>query len=145
MTVETTIQRMYDEYPDLFATRQECYNHLFCVIGNGYEWKRGQLIRVDEADPRSDAYDPEAEERDYLSYPPMAVQSEENIQKHDEQMNVVIERLKLAPSPKWYPLCEYSKINSVPPDVKPDWKAAAEECKRMLEADGVKVDQCTTP
>ena len=50
MTVETTIQWMFDNYPDLFATRKECYNHLFCVIGNGYEWKRGQIVRCDEYD-----------------------------------------------------------------------------------------------
>ena len=38
MNVELTIQSMFDDYPTLFKDRADCLNHLFCVIGNGYEW-----------------------------------------------------------------------------------------------------------
>ena len=31
----------------------------------------------------------------------------------------------------------YSKLFTIPDDAKDDWKAAVEECKRMLEKDGV--------
>lgn len=134
MTVETTIQWMFDNYPDLFPDRQKCYDHLFCTIGNGYEWRRGQLVRYDEED------NPKAEEQDYLSYPPMAVQSEENVRKYMERMELFKDG-GLPKSPRWYPLCEYSKINNVPEDVKPDWKAAVEECKEMLMKDGIKLDE----
>lgn len=44
MKVELTIQKMFDEYPTLFKERADCLNHLFCTIGNGYEWINGELV-----------------------------------------------------------------------------------------------------
>ena len=44
MNVELTIQEMYNEYPTLFVDRVDALNHLFCTIGNGYDWKNGELV-----------------------------------------------------------------------------------------------------
>lgn len=44
MNVELTIQEMFDKYPILFKERADCLNHLFCVVGNGYEWSNGELV-----------------------------------------------------------------------------------------------------
>jgi hypothetical protein len=44
MNVELTIQDMFDNYPTLFKERADCLDHLFCAIGNGYEWVNGELI-----------------------------------------------------------------------------------------------------
>lgn len=44
MNVECTMQAMFNDYPDLFQSRTDCLNHLFCVIGNGYEWRNGELV-----------------------------------------------------------------------------------------------------
>lgn len=44
MKLEETIQYLYDKYPMLFRTREECLNHLFCTVGNGFEWYKGELI-----------------------------------------------------------------------------------------------------
>ena len=44
MNVELTIQEMYNEYPTLFIDRVDALNHLFCTIGNGYDWKNGELV-----------------------------------------------------------------------------------------------------
>ena len=149
MTVETTIQRMFDEYPDLFSTRQECYDFLFCVIGNGYEWRRGQLVYCDDESTK------EEEEEDYACpFPPLARQSEENIakrRKEDEELHNLQRENDLEdglpdigpydPDKRhWYhPICEYSRINNVPKDVKPDWAKAVDECKAMLKADGIEI------
>ena len=54
MTVETTLQKMFDRYPLMYSTREECFDHLFCTIGNGYEWKWGQLVDRDRDDPDYD-------------------------------------------------------------------------------------------
>ena len=118
MTVETTIQRMFDRYPDLFSTRKECYNHLFCVIGNGYEWRHGQVVACD------DEATMEEEEWDYATPHPKAEQTKGN--------GIDIDR-------HWYPICEYSLIKRIPADIKPDWKEAVEECKEMLRKDGIEV------
>ena len=52
MTVEQTLQVMTDKYPTIFYNRQTCLNHLFCVIGNGYDWKKGELV-----DPIKEKYE----------------------------------------------------------------------------------------
>lgn len=44
MTLKNAIKRMITEYPMLFQDRVQCLDHLFCVIGNGYDWKNGQLV-----------------------------------------------------------------------------------------------------
>lgn len=48
MKVELTIQEMFDNYPTLFKDRADCLNHLFCVIGNGYDWVNGELVEGPE-------------------------------------------------------------------------------------------------
>ena len=152
MQVETTIQRMFDNFPMLFSTRQECYDHLFCVIGNGYRWWHGQL--VDERPFVCDKKEREAllemNDRDYCREVPRAEQSEENARKKQERdrqtMDFLLRRKAEGAnpfiSPKWYPLSrKYSALFNVPEDVKPDWAAAVGECKRMLIADGVWKEQ----
>lgn len=141
MTVETTVQEMFDKYPMLFSTREECFDHLFCTIGTGYKWKWGQLVYQEFHD---ECYDEEEErlrhEMDYNAIHPKAVQSEKNLEdrrKHDE-LYVKHGIIKKVGEHIWYPLSKrYSKLFTVPDDAKKDWKNAVEECKRMLERDGI--------
>lgn len=43
---------------------------------------------------------------------------------------------------QWYPLSrKYSYLLNYPEDIKPDWLALIEECKRMLIADGIDINQ----
>lgn len=42
------LRRIMLTYPILFPTSIQAYNHLFMVIGNGYEWKDGELVYEDE-------------------------------------------------------------------------------------------------
>lgn len=44
MTVELTIQAMFDNYPILFKERADCLDQLFIVVGNGYKWEKGELV-----------------------------------------------------------------------------------------------------
>jgi transcriptional regulator with XRE-family HTH domain len=48
MTLELTVQLMFDEYPTLFKTRVDVLNHLFCTCGNGYDWYKGELTEPDD-------------------------------------------------------------------------------------------------
>jgi len=148
MQVETTLQQMYDFCPELFATREECYDHLFCVIGNGYRWWHGQLVneRPFVCSKREREELLEMNDRDYDREVPRAEQTEENVQKKQEmdeiRMNFLLKKKAEGANPdilqKWYPLSrKYSALFNVPKDVKPDWAAAVEECKRMLERDGI--------
>ena len=86
MTVESTLQEMFDRYPMLYSTREECFNHLFCTIGTGYKWKWGQLIYEDFHD---EGYDEEKDrllhEADYSKEHQKAFQSEKNLEKRRKQ------------------------------------------------------------
>ena len=142
MTVETTVQEMFDRYPLMYSTREECFDHLFCTIGNGYEWKWGQLVYRDRGSPGYDEeYERRLNEDDYVrKRRGRARQSKKNIEakrKHDS-LFVRAGILKSVDAHSWYPLSRrYSRLFTIPDDVKDDWKAAVEECKRMLEKDGI--------
>lgn len=122
---------MYDLYPFLYSTRQECFNYLFCSVGNGYKWKWGQVVHVEGEDEA-------ANEDDYVH--PQTVhssQSSKNLKKKSEWLKIR-EIAGVLPIPRWSKLNEkYSLIYHVPKNARPDWKAAVEECKDMLEADGI--------
>ena len=150
MTVETTLQDMYDNFPTLFSTKQECYDHLFCTVGNGYCWKWGQIVE--------DVYgledDKEKHENDYL-HPKVlkAEQSLDNIKMKQNEDRELYELKQLDDledynidigeydpnKHHWYKISKHSLINKIPSDVKPDWKKAAEECIEMLKNDGITI------
>ena len=55
MTVKDALKRSLLNYPTIFPNAFTVYHHWFCVIGNGYEWKDGQLVH--SYDPDDLAYD----------------------------------------------------------------------------------------
>jgi hypothetical protein len=145
MTVETTLQNMFDNYPKLFATRQDCYDHLFATNGCGYHWMFGQLVECGQ-------YNKEIHDEDYLN--PKVIKAEQSIEniemknKMDREMYefnrmeaLEEDGIDIGPydpnKRHWYPITTSSNIMRVPDDIKPDWKAAVEECKAMLKADNV--------
>lgn len=44
MNVKDTVTRALLLYPMIYPNKLAVYNHFFCVIGNGYDWKKGQLF-----------------------------------------------------------------------------------------------------
>ena len=50
MNVELTIQDCFDNYPSLFKERADVLNHLFCTIGNGYDWVNGELVEYEPSE-----------------------------------------------------------------------------------------------
>ena len=145
MTVESTLQDMFDHYPTLFATRGQCYDHLFCTNGNGYDWINGQLISTEYQGKDFKSMHEDDYKREYI---PTAHQSKKNFKmKYEMDMRILMYELKgnkkkadeYASGKKiqWYPLCKYANIFNIPRNIKDDWKRAAIECFRMLEDDGV--------
>lgn len=145
MTVETTLQDMFDGYPNLFSNRQECFNHLFMTVGCGYRWKFGQLVE--------NGYEnKEIHDEDYLN--PKVVKANQSIE--NIEMKITMDRemhefyrmeafneddIDIGPydpnKRHWYPISTSSNILRIPDDIKPDWEAAVEECMAMLKADNV--------
>ena len=121
MTVETTLQDMYDNFPDLFSNRQECYDHLFCTNGNGYTWRWGQIVE--------NVYGLEDDKELH------------ELKRLDNLEDYNVDIGEYDPNKHyWYPLCKYALILNIPDDVKPDWKKAIEECKEMMKKDGIKTE-----
>ena len=44
MTLKETVRENLLNYPLLFKNALDVYDQLFCVIGNGYKWKDGELV-----------------------------------------------------------------------------------------------------
>lgn len=134
MTVETTIQHLFDVCPEFNRTREDCLCHLFCMNGNGYTWKWGQLVNKD--DLLFGGVTREDHETDYRT-PAVrrAKMSEEG-------------RARIAGAGRGCTLdaSDFDNNSSValhvmPPDAKPDWKAAAEECRRLMRKFGIDPDE----
>lgn len=139
MRAEDTLQYMADFYPDIFPTRKHCLDHLFCVIGNGYEWVNGELVDDDN----------KYEKRYKLRKP--IKKAEFWREEHWYQMNEFYndlrgldekQKIPMQYNFEWYPLSKkYSALFTYPEDIKDDWKALLEECKQMLIADGIDLDK----
>ena len=159
MTLEKTIQSMFDHFPFLFQDRADCLNHLFCVLGNEYEWVDGELIKDENREPIHDLVDGKAHQHQVLTARSAAVL---RARIHAAQTRTTVDETKFANLPdtppprqprreRWYFVHRQNKngpetidlykayvpLWNVPTDVKPDWLTGVQECLDMLIEDGV--------
>lgn len=136
MTAENTIQWMMDFHPDIYPTRKHCLNQLFCVIGNGYKWKGGELIDTD----------PDEFTKRYKFKKPV----DKAVSRNEEHWCLMADwhkqlkqidpehRIPMQYEFEWYPVTSgYSYVVNFPEDVAPSWKAAIHECRKLLAEDGI--------
>lgn len=157
MRAEDELQFMMDFYPDLFPTRKHCLDHLFCVIGNGYQWIDGELVdNDDEYHKRYQIVEHikrakgKNEEYFYKCMDEEKKKNEECFYKRmDEEIrlkSILKENYKqrfgdMKYNFSWYPLSKkYSYLYNYPENIKPDWLSILNECKQLLEADGIKIE-----
>lgn len=146
MNVELTVKISRLGYPGIYRTRFDVLHHLFCVIGNGYEWRGGEIVEMCE-----DASTVAAMEivlcRHKHPMPFDSIDAEikagrKAAKAHDDDFLSVFDR-----NPKmygWYPLSEYALLVNVPENVRPDWKREAVRIARILaSADGTWLGQYT--
>ena len=145
MTLEQQIQTMYEKYPDLFQTRKQCLDHLFCVVGNGYEWHNGELVHYDCVNETWDNEFIYELDENGKSKEPM-----EFDEWFEETTKILKEMLEIFPNDdniknsiekyQWYPLSKtYSYLYNYPKDIKEDWLKGIEETKQLLKEDGVEI------
>lgn len=128
---------MADFYSDLFPTRKHALDHLFCTIGNGYDWVNGELVDSD------DKY--------FKRYKLAQKIVRAKFEREDEwwRYHEIFEEIsKQTGKPNikypfsWYPLSrKYSYLFNYPKNIKPDWKALLDECRELLIADGIDLDK----
>lgn len=139
MRAEETLQFMMDFYPELYPTRKHCLNHLFCSIGNGYDWRKGDLVdrdcefskryrlveTIEKARPRNEEY--------YQAR--LEMEKEIKKQKGDSYQ---ITSLNVKYNFEWNtPSKDYSYLYHYPQNIKEDWLALLKECEQMLIEDGI--------
>lgn len=152
MTLEQTIQAMYDHYPCLFQDRADCLNHLFCTIGNGTQWTDGELIDPTLPTPVHPLIDGKSKQhtrltlrdqaRIYLQTSSSRPKAVQDIDTEHYLETIPDDTCHRKPrSQRWYfrkaGICtEYAQMFHIPSDIKSDWKEGIHECVQMLIEDG---------
>lgn len=136
MKLEHTIQHAFDYYPALFQKRQQVLDHLFCVIGNGYEWQDGELI----LNPLClDTPNKIPHWKPILDNNKKAIQRKKDPYEDLNKLKAELYGKKYL-KPHWYPIVKnYSYICNYPADIKADWLAGIEETKKLLRKAKIRV------
>lgn len=131
-------------YPEIFGMRQQAINHLYLVLGNGYDWWDGMLIdkceeeKVIEVEKMVLAGCKEDEILAYLETvkePPMRML--DDLIKKMKEMGIDTTDLE-KPIHEMRPLTVYCvsercAIMELPDYIRPDWLAGAEEAVYLME------------
>ena len=136
MRAEDTLQFMADFYPSIFPTRKHCLNHLFCTIGNGYRWVKGELVEGDDKKYNRYRLVKPVRKAEFEDERDWWVRYRFELEMHEETGKRI--------NPDYFfewsqPSREYSYIYHFPKNIRPDWKALLEECRQMLKEDGVEI------
>lgn len=143
MKAEDTLQKLLDLYPEIFPTRKHALDHLFCTIGNGFEWKDGELISDDELFEDNDCL----WNRYSLNYHIKSAKGlnedlyweSVKIHKHLKELDTT-HKIPLDYQFEWYELSKkYSYLYNYPKNIKDDWLKILEETKEYLKEDGIEV------
>ena len=140
MTLEKTIQNMFNNSPILFQERKECLNHLFCVIGNGYEWYNGELIDVNYIKYKN----PEDDDYEIVSiYNPDIILKGENIAKQtisSDEYDILKNEFG---DFEWYGVHKgYSYLIDYPSNITDDWMNGIIETRKLLLQDRIDYKKC---
>lgn len=155
MTVKETLRENLLNYPLIFKNALDVYDQLFCVCGNGYKWKDGELVstslnKVVKTKDGAVLYQFKELFRDKMFWKTvkliglfktikikvkrthMLVSRILNVDKNIVDFSIKDDE-EMAKHFKdykfsFYPLSEFSAICKLPDDIKPDWLQAA---KRM--------------
>lgn len=144
-SVDSFIRTQILTFPLLFPNRTAVLEHLFCVIGNGYEWsKDGTIVSNDPHE--KELWDKEDEltriEEDLEAYGEVIQEALRPVMMEDyraelETIEQVDQRVKEAPPiVNIYPQSDYALLMNVPENVTPEWRAAADEARELAVAAG---------
>lgn len=126
---------MIRAFPTLFQNRSQALHHLFCVIGNGYDWEHGELISIYS----EELYAQHEQDPILLPEPFNARYEISNQWELARLMSVRQNASTLArvngPGISLYPYTDSAHIVNLPSDITEDWALAAVE--HAWEIDGL--------
>ena len=149
MKLKTYVKHCIMQYPLIYRNALDVYNHLFYVIGNGYEWKNGVLhacgfktkpklecIKAVITEHLNDAKRRELDLSDkiYTSKLSKQVIEEFAIMRYKGELKRALSEIEIVENAKklaedftpqkdfiFHPICQYSKCMNIPDDIQPDW------------------------
>lgn len=137
-TLNFRLKEMMLAYPSIFPNEDHAINHLYLVIGNGYEWEKGVLeYKCDDEKSAvrnmllegvpEDMIKAWVKKQDDKRHRDM-FNDDPNLKallkKYDIKESYDLEPRSVEPVHP-YPICEYSAIYDIPADAKPDWVTGA--------------------
>lgn len=123
MKLEEEIQYLYDNHPHFFQTRKDCLNHLFCVVGHGYQWVNGQLVSIGNCKINVDTGEIMS-----INEPKIELKGD-----NKAKQTILYDRKYYKHfSDQWHPVCEYSAIKTHSDDIQEDWQRGITETITMI-------------
>ena len=162
MSFRNHLRKVMITYPSLFPAPIYVYDHLFLTIGNGYEWKDGELVYDDEnslCNSTEEAIDrlfsDFVDDIETVSHPgtddvfrakfinrKVTVNKKyiHNILHVEENLDVLT--IPHSSSFEFYSLSKYSAIANIPDDVHYDWIKAIKDFVDILDKNKDKFKDC---
>jgi hypothetical protein len=153
MQLDQTILTSVRFYPTISQTREVVLNHLFFTIGNGYEWVDGELVGDDHEFVGVDPVEHQVEWARKFARDQSIKDVDDYVMRRLAQVLPIIETAEERVATRWYPhefeypfeeetfpynssfiypICEYSRVHTVPNDVQDDWLLGAVEAINMV-------------
>lgn len=147
MNLRDTVRNALLKHPSIFENALTVYNHLFCVLGNGYEWLDGELIlgskepiSLKEAVKDRVKYSFEQ----FMTSPiSKLIENKRVMDKYREQLITDIDRMfnvtkfskdfTIPEKFTFYPTSRFSKMCCFPKNIKPDWKEGIVKLIEIME------------
>lgn len=159
MDVYTTLYRAIRLYPMCDSTREHVLTHLFCTVGNGYNWCLGELVSITGEEPDFDVSSDDALEQYHrndvesqrrmiagvggMSSPAYAARVERRVAAYMAIAREAEQRAlpghpdsRSRSADAIYPVGDYSSLANVPDDVTPGWLQAAAETINYVRRSG---------
>lgn len=144
-TTENFVRTRILAYPLIYTSRTEVLHHVFCVIGNGYEWsEEGTVVSTDERSPWNKEEELIRIEKDLETYEPFIQEflrpgMVERYLTELETVNNVEELIHVRPAiTDIYPQSDYALLMNVPDNAQAEWKSLADEAKSLAVEAGWK-------
>jgi len=140
MKLNKLVQQCFDTFPTLYQNREQVLDHLYCVLGNGYEWGTDGTIGYPrgEKHPKRTLREVVSEEirEIYLSGTYKMSAPEGKKAKEDFIARTIdedIKRIESTPKPKYfYPLYDSCMVMTVPDNVQQDYLDGAFETLELI-------------
>jgi hypothetical protein len=142
---ETTIRRSLWRYPSLFANRADVLYHLFCIIGNGYDWVNGELVGIDHGMPWEDRPISKPDDSPLMAEIHAELQAEEDAKRARNRGDIErwaadtgsLTRFESGSGgPGWRPtahdISQYQYLWAVPDDVTDEWRRVWQEARDLF-------------